>query len=43
MVNLAQILTIDKSRLQRRLGTLQSELMERVNAAIKVSLDVETQ
>ena len=43
MINLAQILTIDKSRLQRRLGTLQPELMERVNTAIKVSLDIETQ
>ena len=43
MINLAQILTIDKSRLQRRLGTLQPELIERVNTAIKVSLDVETQ
>jgi mRNA interferase MazF len=42
MINLAQILTIDKSRLQRRLGTLQPELMERVNTAIKVSLDIDT-
>ena len=40
MVNLAQILTVDKSRLRRRVGSLPSELVERVNAAIKVSLDV---
>jgi len=40
MVNLAQILTIDRSRLRRRVGTLSPELVERVNAAIKVSLDV---
>lgn len=40
MVNLAQILTIDKARLQRRIGALPSESMERVNAAIKISLDV---
>ncbi len=40
MVNLAQILTIDKSRLRRRLGALPAELLSRVNAAIRVSLDV---
>jgi mRNA interferase MazF len=40
MVNLSQILTLDTSRLQRRIGALPSEVMERVNAAIKVSLDV---
>jgi len=40
MVNLAQILTLDKSRLQRRVGVLSSRLMEKVDAAIKVSLDV---
>jgi mRNA interferase MazF len=40
MVNLAQILTIDRSRLRRRVGTLSSQLVEKVNAAIKVSLDV---
>lgn len=43
MVNLAQILTIDKSRLQRRLGTLPPELIDNVNTAIKVSLDIDTQ
>lgn len=41
MVNLAQVLTIDKSRLQDRLGVLSAPRMESVNAAIKVSLDVE--
>lgn len=40
MVNLAQILTIDKSRLRRRVGTLSPELIEMVNAAIKVSFDI---
>ncbi len=40
MVNLGQILTLDKSRLHRRIGALPSEVMERVNAAIKVSLHV---
>jgi len=40
MVNLSQVLTLDTSRLQRRIGALPSEVMERVNTAIKVSLDV---
>jgi mRNA-degrading endonuclease toxin of MazEF toxin-antitoxin module len=40
MVNLAQILTLDKSRLQRRIGSLPPEIMDKVDAAIKVSLDV---
>jgi len=40
MVNLAQIITIDKSRLWRRLGVLRADLLNRVNAAIRVSLDV---
>ena len=40
MVNLAQILTVDKSRLRRRVGVLPPELVNRVNAAIRVSLDV---
>jgi len=41
MVNLAQILTIDKSRLQRCLGLVSPERLEAVNAAIKVSLSVD--
>ena len=40
MVNLAQILTIDKSRLQRRLGVLARERVDMVDAAIKVSLEI---
>lgn len=40
MVNLAQILTIDKTRLQRKLGTLPPESAIRVNAAIRISLDL---
>ena len=40
MVNLAQMITIDKSRLRRRLGVLRADLLNRVNAAIRVSLDV---
>jgi mRNA interferase MazF len=40
MVNLSQVLTLDTSRLQRRIGALPSKVMERVNTAIKVSLDV---
>ena len=38
VVNLAQILTIDRSRLRRRVGTLSPELVERVNAASKSAL-----
>ncbi|NJD68931.1 MAG: type II toxin-antitoxin system PemK/MazF family toxin [candidate division NC10 bacterium] len=40
MINLAQILTIDKSRLQRRLGALRPETVTRVTAAVRISLDV---
>jgi len=40
MVNLVQILTLDRSRLQRRVGTLATEVMRKVDAAIKTSLDV---
>ena len=40
MVNLAQLLTIDKGRLRRRLGHLSDAVMEKVNEAIRVSLDV---
>ncbi len=38
MVNLAQILTIDKSRLRRKLGVLRAETVDRVNTAIQISL-----
>ncbi len=40
MVNFAQILTIDKSRLLRRMGSLSTDRMNMVNSAIKVSLDI---
>jgi mRNA-degrading endonuclease toxin of MazEF toxin-antitoxin module len=40
MVNLAQILTVDTTRLHRRLGRLVDERLEAVDAAIRVSLDV---
>lgn len=40
MVNLAQLLTIDRARLQRRVGTLSAERIALVDAAIRVSLDV---
>ena len=40
MVNLAQMLTLDKRRLQKRLGNLSGPTMHRVNEAIRVSLDV---
>ncbi len=40
MVNLAPMLTIDKSRLRRRLGTLSEDLINMVNAAIKISLEL---
>lgn len=41
MVNLAQILTVDKSRLQQRLGALRAETVARVTDALKVSLDLQ--
>jgi mRNA interferase MazF len=40
MVNLAQLLTIDKTRLRRRLGIMAPESLVKVDAAIRVSLDV---
>lgn len=40
MVNLAQILTVDKARLHRRLGRLPDERLETVDAAIRVGLEV---
>ena len=38
VVNLAQILTVDKTRLMRKLGFLSQEKMSAVNRAIKISL-----
>ncbi len=40
LVNLAQLLTIDKGRLRRRLGNLNDTVMEEVNESIRISLDV---
>ncbi|MEW6425242.1 MAG: type II toxin-antitoxin system PemK/MazF family toxin [Bacillota bacterium] len=40
-VNAAQILTIDKSRLVKKLGSLSAEKISEVNRALKVSLDLE--
>jgi len=40
MINLAQLLTIDKGRLQKRLGHLSDAVIEQVNEAVRVSLDV---
>ena len=41
MVNLAQILTIDKGRLIRRMGIVGVDKMREVDEAIKVSLGLE--
>ena len=40
MVNLAQILTIAKERLVKRVGTLEKDKMLEVDEAIKISLGV---
>ncbi len=40
MVNLAQILTLDKARLRRRVGVVSRDLMARIDDAIRVSLGV---
>jgi mRNA interferase MazF len=40
MVNLAQILTIDKDRLMKRIGFLDEERMEEIDDAIEVSLRI---
>jgi len=41
MINLAQILTIDKSRLERRLGSLVTERMDAVDEALLISLGID--
>jgi mRNA interferase MazF len=41
MVNLALILTVDKSRLERRLGTLSPERTTAIDQAILISLGIE--
>ncbi|HEX7319640.1 MAG TPA: type II toxin-antitoxin system PemK/MazF family toxin [bacterium] len=40
MVNLAQLLTIDKLRLMKRIGNLPAELTGQVNEALKISLGI---
>jgi len=40
MINLAQLLTIDKGRLQKRVGRLSDSVIQRVDEAIRISLDV---
>ena len=40
VILLEQIRTIDKKRLDERLGCLSSDTMEKVNIAIKTSLDI---
>lgn len=40
MVNTAQLLSIDKARLQKRLGRLSESTMRKVEAAIRASLDL---
>jgi len=40
MINLAQLLTINKGRLQKRVGRLSDSVIQRVDEAIRISLDV---
>lgn len=40
MVNMAQVLTIDKARLIKKLGELTPEQLEAVNRALRISLDL---
>ncbi len=40
IANLAQILTIDKQRLIKRLGSLDAEKMAEIDEAVKVSLGI---
>ena len=40
VVNLPQLLTIDKGRLRKHLGSLKESIMEQVDEAIRISLDV---
>jgi mRNA interferase MazF len=40
MVNMAQVLTVDKGRLIRKLGELAPEQLAAVNRALRVSLDL---
>ena len=40
MVNLAQILTTDKGRLIKKLGSLEKDKMDEVDVALKISLGI---
>lgn len=40
MVNCAQILTVDKSRLKMKLGKLDTKMMRKVEKAICINLDL---
>ncbi|MFQ6792019.1 type II toxin-antitoxin system PemK/MazF family toxin [Thomasclavelia sp.] len=40
VVLLEQIRTIDKKRIKERVGQIDSKIMERINQAIKTSLDI---
>jgi len=40
IVKTSQILTVDKKRLEKRIGQLSAEKMEEVNGAIRLSLDL---
>lgn len=40
-VNASQILTVDKSRLTRKLGSLSAERMRQVDRAVRISLGLE--
>ena len=42
MVNFTQVLTIDKTRLMKRLGSLKAEKLHEVGAALKTSLALGT-
>nr|WP_330216591.1 type II toxin-antitoxin system PemK/MazF family toxin [Thermacetogenium phaeum] len=41
MVNASQILTVDKSRLIKKLGSLSAERMQQVDRAVRISLGLE--
>lgn len=41
MINLAQLLAVDKTRLLKKLGELNSEQINQTNRALKISLDLE--
>jgi mRNA interferase MazF len=39
-VNLAQILTVDKNRLKKKLGSIDENLMQKIDRSLCVSLDL---